>query len=123
MKTIEERAYEFACKNNKPSSFFCDLEKSYTDGATEQKDIDAAELAEIKRQRDEYYNELLMLREKKVEIIAEEISEKRAIAIDKALAMADKLIWSWQVLSIILSPSTGKNEMLERIRKSMEEEK
>ncbi len=40
MKTIEERAYEFACKNDKPSSFFCDLEKGYKVGATEQKVID-----------------------------------------------------------------------------------
>ena len=40
MKTIEERAHSFACLNDKPSSFFSDLEKGYLAGASEQKVID-----------------------------------------------------------------------------------
>ena len=40
MKTIEERAHSFACLNDKPSSFFSDLEKGYLAGASEQKTID-----------------------------------------------------------------------------------
>lgn len=40
MKTIEERAHSFACLNDKPSSFFSDLEKGYLAGASEQKAID-----------------------------------------------------------------------------------
>ena len=40
MKTNEERAHSFACLNDKPSSFFSDLEKGYLAGASEQKAID-----------------------------------------------------------------------------------
>lgn len=40
MKTIKERAYIFACENDKPATFFADLEKGYIAGATEQKAID-----------------------------------------------------------------------------------
>lgn len=36
MATIEERAYRYAVKTDKPYSWFCDLEKSYIVGATEQ---------------------------------------------------------------------------------------
>lgn len=36
MATIEERAYQYAVKTDKPYSWFCDLEKSYIAGATEQ---------------------------------------------------------------------------------------
>lgn len=46
-----------------------DLEGYLRRIAAEQKAIDDAELAEVKRQRDEYYDELLKLRMQKVEII------------------------------------------------------
>ena len=48
MKTIEERAHSFACLNDKPSSFFSDLEKGYLAGASEQKAIDNEELLKLK---------------------------------------------------------------------------
>lgn len=49
----------------------------------EQKAIDDANLAEVKRQRDEYYDELIKLRQQKVEIVEwlkEEASRSREFA-------------------------------------------
>ena len=71
MKTIEERAKEYALKDF--DGYYTGREKAveegYIVGATEQKAIDDAELAEVKSERDEYYDELTKLRRHKIELI------------------------------------------------------
>ena len=46
----------------------CDRFSSLVKGATEQKEIDDAELAEVKKQRDEYYDELISKRQRIAEL-------------------------------------------------------
>lgn len=68
MKTIEERARSMADWILRRASILKNygLTKMFADMLTEQKAIDDAELAEVKRQRDAYYDELLKLRQQKV---------------------------------------------------------
>lgn len=85
MKTIEERAKEYALKDF--DGYYTGREKAveegYIAGATEQKAIDDTELAEVKSERDEYYDELTKLRRHKIELIEwlnEEASRCRELA-------------------------------------------
>lgn len=76
MKTIEEMSYAAARQIYEEIGLSKHslerVSEIIAERITEQKTIDDAELAEVKRQRDEYYDELLKLRQQK------------AIAIDKA---------------------------------------
>ena len=68
MKTIEERAKECS-EGYDDDGYSAGLYMGYVEGATEQKAIDNAELAEVKSERDEYYDELTKLRRQKIELI------------------------------------------------------
>ena len=79
MKTIEERAKEHSIGEWDELT----AKTSYMQGAKEQKAIDDAELAEVKSERDEYYDELTKLRRHKIELIEwlnEEASRCRELA-------------------------------------------
>ena len=78
-KSIEERAKEYA----KGQWDELTAKTSYMQGALDQKAIDDAELAEVKSERNEYYDELTKLRRHKIELIEwlnEEASRCRELA-------------------------------------------
>lgn len=71
MKTIKEIAESYAqwILRREGALKSAQLPKVLEGMLKEQKDIDDANLAEVKRQRDEYYDELQKLRRHKVELI------------------------------------------------------
>lgn len=66
MTTIEERSWDAAVRRMQGDSVYA---LGYKDGATEQRAIDDAELAEVRKQSDAYYDELLKLRVERLEWI------------------------------------------------------
>lgn len=71
MKTIEERANEYIGHPFEvdEGTSITTARVSYIRGADEQRAIDDAELAEVRKQRDAYYDELLKLRVERLEWI------------------------------------------------------
>lgn len=71
MTTIEERSWDAAVRRMQGDSVYA---LGYKDGATEQRAIDDAELAEVRKQRDAYYDELLKLRAERLEWISKAVA-------------------------------------------------
>lgn len=121
MKTIEERAKEYA--DNfvvGDSAIIVDLlhkvaEESYIKCATEQKAIDDAELAEIKRQRDAYYDELLSKRQRIAELEA-----KLAQISEKTCEWLKRLPPQWEVYEDA-HYEIDRDSIIEELRKYLEE--
>ena len=129
MKTIEERAHSFACLNDKPSSFFSDLEKGYLAGASEQKVIDEEvrlkkcdDMTEAEYNRETAFADWYHKNGKGTPTYSNAIEWTRKEVISKACEWLDNYLMKIGYPDDWLRDSLNIESGKERFRKAMEEQ-
>lgn len=92
----------------------------YLKGATEQKAIDETELAEVRKQRDAYYDELLKLRAEKAEGVIKLPQRFRKVLNRQKRELIEKAC-EWLKNWMLSSRWHTMEESLEMFRKALEE--